>query len=300
MNFIDIFYQPGGWVYSSILAAFVSAFLMLTNQYFKQSGGAMVLVFRIIVAIILLPFMFYVEIPKTWTFYIALLIAASSGGMADIRTVNLVAKYGGGMVSRMRPLVIFLTFPLWFFFDNALFFKYLEHPAKSTAIVLALIGCAYFASRFKKCEINKAAIKDMLPALVAYSVASIASKIAAMQGGYQQIVIPYLCIQSIMITPIIATYLAFTDKAQLKMKVILDKRMLQAAGSFAFFWMMAVALQVISLANVPNPAYYGAIGQLSPVIISLIYLAVGHKEKGDVVSGFGIVLCAVAISLLSV
>jgi len=301
MGFFEVFTSGHGWIYAAFCSTVISAFMMLVNQIFKQNGGPMVLLFRFFVFASLLPFTFLVAPPESWKFYAAIAAAALSGGIADIRILNITAKYGGGMASRLNPLAIFTTFPIWFFFDNDLLQNYIQNPLKSAGIIATLIGGVYFSSRFRKCEINKNAIIDYLPCLFGYTIASIAAKIAATQGGDRNsILLFYMFGQSLFLIPIVSLYMAVFDKKSLALAKIFNKQVLLAAFAFAFFWMASMLFRVTSLMTVPNPAYITVIGLLTPVIIAMIYRIVKHKEDGDVASGFGIVLCAMLMSLLTI
>lgn len=299
MGFFEIFTGPAGWVYSSVIASIIASFMFLLNQYFKQCGVMMVILFRSFVFLTLLPAAFFVAPPTSKTFYLAITATALSGGIADIRFLNMAAKYGGGMVARLRPLVVFALFPLWFLFDFELFFKYLDSPLRSLAIVATLVACVFFAMRFKKCDVSNNALIDMLPCLLGYTIAGVAGKIAATNGDKTSILLYYPLIQSAIIPPIVILFRAL-KKQPIISKAIMSKALLGSSFLFALFWMSVIAFQVTAMMTIPNPAYFVAINQLTPVIISLIYFAIKHKEEGDVKAGFGIVLCAVILSLLAI
>lgn len=301
MVLLDFLTGPAGWVYSSVIAAFVASFMILLNQYFKQCGMMMVIVFRSFVFLILLPAAFFISPPTSKVFYAALTITALSGGIADVRFLNIAAKYGGGMAARLRPLVVFALFPLWFLFDFELFFQYVNDPIRSLAIIATLVACVAFAMCFKKCEISQNALIDMLPCIFGYTIAGVAGKIAATSGGVDKmaILLYYPLVQSAIIVPAIILFRAFRREPVLS-RAVMSKRLITSSFIFALFWMSVIVFQVTAMMTIPNPAYFVAIQQLTPVMIALIYYFVRHKEEGDVKAGFGIVVCAVVLSLLSV
>ncbi len=292
----------GGWVFSALISTLFVACFLLANQYFKKPGNFLVFWFRVVAVVVLSPVMFFIEWPQNQNFYIFAVLSAFAAGYENLRTFDVAAKYGGGVVSRLMPLVIFFAFPIWFFIDINLFYEYLAHPLNSMGIIATLVGVVYFSSSMNKTEINKEAFKMFLPALLAYAAAAVLNKSAMINGKTIDAVLCYMFIQSLLIIPLFGIYNVFVGR-QPKLSTLLrsgSNGMLKASLVCAGIWIAFVTFKCIAMVNIPNPAYIVAINQLVPVIISLFYVAIKHKEEGDVKNGFGLVACAVAMAFLTV
>ncbi len=295
------FTSDGGWLAASLISVFFLVCMLLSNQYFKKPGRFLVLWFRSIIVISLLPIMFFIDWPDNHNFYIFTALSSAFACFLDMRTFDVLAKYGGGFVSRIKPITIFIAFPLWFCMDFSLFYEYLENPLNSLGIVVTLIGVGYFASRSNRNEINKEAFKMFMPALLAGAIATVFNKAAMVNGSTLDAVVCYMFIQSALVLPIMVGYNTYVRRFH-KLKVIVrsSKNMLIPSLITAMLWFAIVLFKCTAMITIPNPAYFIAIGQLAPVLISLFYFAIKHKEEGDVINGFGVVACAVVMAFLAV
>ncbi len=297
----NVLVGDGGWLIASLISTLFLTFLILSNQYFKRPGNFLVFWFRLVTVIGLAPLLFFVEWPDNQNFYIFTVATSIFACFTDMRTFDVVAKYGGGFVSRAIPLTIFIAFPLWFLVDASLLYEYMEHPLNSAGILLTLIGVAYFSSCSNKCEINKEAFKMYLPALIAGAIATVLNKSAMVNGATLDAIICYMFIQSLLILPIMGVYNTYVGRYP-KFKVILysRKNMLIPCVATSLLWSTIVLFKCTAMITVPNPAYFIAINQLAPILISLLYFVVKHKEEGNVWYGFGVVACAVVMAFLTV
>ncbi len=291
----------GGWVISSLMSTFFVACFLICNQYFKKPGNFLVFWFRVVAIVLLFPMLFFIEWPDNQSFYVFAVLSAFAAGYENLRTFDVAAKYGGGIVSRLMPLVIFCTFPIWFFIDTSLFYEYVDNPLNSIGIILTLAGVVYFSSQTNKSKLNKEAFRMFLPAIFAYAAAAVLNKSAMIHGKTIDAVICYMFIQSLLILPLFGVYNAFVGR-QPKFKTIIksSKGMLPAAVLAAFIWITFVMFKCIAMITIPNPAYLVALNQMAPVMISLFYLAIKYKEEGDVKYGFGVVACAILMAFLTV
>lgn len=301
MSGFSTFMAGSGWVLFSLVAAVFSAGMYLTNQYLKQPGHVLVFWSRVLVVIVLSPIIPFFDLPTDWRFYAVLVATVFFGTVADMRTFNVSAKYGGGVVSRVQPLVVWGTFFLWFLFDPALLQKYAAHPFNTAGILLALGGCVFFAQRLNKCAITKAAMIEMLPALFGYTMTMVLNKYAMAHGNLHGAVIGYMYIQSVIAVIVLGPYVAWKEKdLGLKAKNWLTKGMIAAALLMTVSWIGHMIFKNYAMAFTQNPAYQVALNLTTPVFIAAFYFFVKHKEEADVKSGFGVVLCAVLLVLLTV
>ncbi len=297
--FFNFFTTGAGWIFAGIGVAIINATTLLINQYFKVPGSLLAFWSRLCTIALITPFMFMVEWPSEPMFYVAVIGTAFGACYGDIRAYNVMAHYGGGAVSRLLPLIMFMVFPLWFLFDLELLAKYIDQPLKSLGIIASLIACGYFTYNLKKCPVSEGALKMLLPALICYALNSLFGKYAMQFGDYEGAVLCYIFIQSIFVFSIISIkFVSDSLRGKETFKFIARREVAGVAVVISVLWIAAMVFQNTARITVPNPAYLFVIGQLSTVLISIFYLVIKHKEEGDVASGFGIVVCAIVLSLL--
>ena len=288
----------GGWVFFAACGAMFSGGVVLLNQFMRVPGKFLVLWSRIVTVAAMLPFIGAIDWPDDWRYYAAVACTAVFAGIGDIRIFDAAAKHGGGVVARLSPLSVWGAFFLWFAFEPLLVLDYAARPLNTAVILLALGGCVFFAQRQNKCEISRAALKDMLPALACYAMTVVLNKYSMSFGEITGAVFGYITLQSLFVALFLGARLTL-GKAPLPQDFV-SRKILLAAAIMTALWITAMAFKNYTMPFVPTPAYPAAIGLTSPVFIALFYRFIGHKEKGDVLSGMGIVACAALLALATV
>ena len=301
MTQFESFMSGWGWAVFCLVSAFFSAGVSLINQYMKQPGHFLVFWSRVWVVLVLAPLIAQMTMPTDPLFYGAVLLTALLGVTADIRTFNVAARYGGGVVLRVQPLIVFLSFFLWFFFDPHMLGKYIAHPFNTAGILVALLGCAYFSARLRKCHISRAAFTEMLPVRVCYSLTTVLGKYAMTHGPLTGAVYGYMFAQSAIGAAMIGGYSIWLEGKPLPAPVVWrTKKMLIASLLAGFGWILSMTFKNYAMAFIPNPSYQAAINQTSPVFVAIFYWLVKHKEEADVASGMGVVASATLLALMAV
>lgn len=294
------FMSAGGWAVFSLVAAVFSAAFYLVNQYSRQPGGAVVLWMRACVVVLMTPWMFHVDWPRNPAFYAIVAVTAFLGVLGDVRTMNVSAQYGGGVVSRVMPMTVWGSFFLWLLIKPSLIGAYLSHPLNSLGIFAALAGCVYFAARLRRCDLTQAALRAMLPALVAYTFSVTLNKVAmdygAGEASFSGVVYTYMYVQSLIGVFIMLPLEYRRAGAALRP----DRVLLIAALAAAAVWIGHMVHKNYAMAYTANPSYQAAINLTAPVFISVFYWLRRHREEADVLSGMGVVICAIALALLTV
>jgi len=298
MNSFAAFMSGWGWVGFSVVAAAFSAVFYLVNQYAKQPGDVLVVGMRILIVALMTPFVWHMEFPGEPLFYGVVLATAVLGAGADVRTMNVAAKYGAGVPARLMPASVFISFFLWLAFDPALIARYVDHPINTAGILTALAASAWFASHLKKCALSRNAFVEMIPALIGYTLTTVLNKYAMGLAPVTEAVFGYMYIQSMAAVVLVGGYAL--SKKSFRGSFRLTKPVLAASLLMALAWIFHMIFKNYAMAYTENPSYQGAINLLAPVFISLFYLAVKHKEEADVKSGLGIVACAMILALLTV
>jgi hypothetical protein len=292
-----------GWAIFSVIAAVFSAGFYLVNQYLRQPGHFVTFWMRVMIVLGMAPMMQHLSLPHDPAFYALVFLSVVTGTFADIRAMNASASFGGGVVSRVMPLSVWGAFFLWLPVHPETLKIYMAHPLNTLGIAAALGLCVYFAMRMNRSDISKSAFISMLPALLGYAAANVINK-QAMHYGFAAenlagAVYGYMFVQSAIAVPLVGVYCLWQHKKQ-PLLIQNPRTLTIAALLLALFWFCHMIFKNYAMAFTPNPAYMAALGLLSPVFISAFYFLTGHREKTDVVSGFGIVASALLLAALTV
>lgn len=309
----DLFMAGNGWAWFSLAAAVFSAGFYLVNQYWRLPGDLLVFVMRIMIVALMTPFVHALDWPSNPQFYITVAATVALGTSADVRTFNASAKFGAGMVSRLMPVTVLVAFFLWFAVRPALLFEYLARPALAMGILLSLAACVYFAARLNRCEISRSAMIFMAPALAGYTATTVLNKYAmdfgAAAADFSGVALGYMYIQSLIALLLVGPYILWQRR---KRSVPLTQAvptvpppplhlpaLLAASFAAALVWIGHMVFKNYAMAYAENPSYQAAIGLTAPVMIALVYRAVGHREETDVRAGMGIVVAALLLVIVT-
>lgn len=308
------------WVPPAFFASVMLAGIFLLNQYYKLPGEKLVLWSRGFVILALAPVMYGLRLPVDPVFYCAVGVTAIFAAIGDARCFDVCAKYGGGVVTRLQALTIWVSFFLWLIVNPAIIAEYLARPLWSLGVLAALSACFYFAVSLRKCPVSRAAFVAILPVVTLYGANMVLAKIAMTHSDLHSGVFGYALIQSILVVafihagrmfralrrtanpasvssaPAVAAETAETppDPAPAR------KLLLTGALAMAVVWLSQVSLKNYAFTFSPNPAYVAAVLELSPVWALLFYRFTGHKEEADIKAGLGIMASAVVLSLLTI
>ena len=300
--------QGGGWAVFAVVAAAFSAVFYLVNQYLRQPGYLIVFWMRVIAVVALAPVIGMFAMPTDPRFYIGVALTVFFSTYGDIRTFDVSAKYGGGVVSRLQPLIVWGSFAIWFAFDPSLMDFYFSQPLRTLGICAALGGCVYFAMRMNRSPMNREAFKEMLPALGAYVMTTVLNKYALMHGSMNGAVFGYMFVQSLLAVFFAGGYAMWRIRNPLPLRAITAPALNVPAWSalplaalmIAAAWICHMIYKNYAMIFTVNPAYVAALGLTAPVFIALYYRIVKHKEQEETLSGYGIVACALFLVLLTI
>lgn len=300
--------QNGGWAVFALVSAAFSAVFYLINQYLRQPGYLLVFWMRVIAVVALTPVMGMFAWPTDPYFYITVAFTVLFSTYGDIRTFDVSARYGGGVVSRLQPMIVWGAFAVWFAFDPALIMFYLHQPLRSLGICVALAGCVYFAMRMNRSPLNREAFTEMLPALGAYVMTTVLNKYALMHAPLNSAVYGYMFVQSLLAVFCAGGYAIWRLRNPLPIRAIIAPvvdvpvwaALPLASLMIAAAWICHMIYKNYAMIFTLNPAYVAALGLTAPVFIAIYYRIVKHKEQEETLSGYGIVTCALLLVLLTI
>ncbi len=286
------------FVYALISSGFLSCFFLI-NQYFKVSGKSIVFWSRLFCFLALLPFFLngMFTLPDSSLFYLLCFSVGLLATYGDIKFLNLSVKYGGGLVSRLSPVLVLISFSIWVVIDPNSILKYQDQPIIILSIFIALMGCLFFSLKLNKCNITKSAFLSLLPALIALAITGPLNKHAMDISDLNSGVFSYILLQSIFMVFVLLVSDMVSSKKEIFNVKIFDFNNLKIG-----FLMMIILAGIgisknYSMSFTDNPGYVNAVMLLSPIWISIFYKAIKHKEESDVKSAMGIVFSVMILIL---
>jgi hypothetical protein len=284
------------WIIPALIAAFAQAASPLICERFSVQPMVALWWMRLVGILGILPFALATPAPQNPIFYILILIGAVIFSYSDIIRTNVAAKNGAGIVTRLDPLSVALTFVLWTGLNPKQLHDYLMHPMQFLGMSLSLMGTVYFALRLGKCKINRTAINTLIPQLLLSAIGIILGKYAMNLTNPQSGAVYYALVQCGFVW-LIYIGLQISPLAHQKPHLVpkisdLFTRISVLSGVLCgLAWLLHTPMKWYAIAQVSNPAYITIIGLSAPFWVLLFYRLIGKKEEGDVKSGLGIVIC---------
>ena len=286
------------WALFSLLGAFCQAGSRLINQFLKLPGAQLVLAVKFLMAIYVLPVVVFCQWPSEPWFYIWIFIQAPCVYIMERRRQNLVARYGGGAVGRLEPLSLPLLFLLWFAVKPDLLIENLQEPLRFVGITLMICGIAYFSMRLRHCDVSFEVMKQMAPVVICIALVSLFAKLAIDYGVGVEAVIVYVFLQSVFSSLIAMGVHGVEVRHKDNVAPVFDKKVWKGALLLACCVTCGVTMRMLGVQLADNPAYVNAIVATSPFWVILFYRLFGHEDKGDVLSGLGVVVCGIVMTLI--
>lgn len=284
------------WAVFGLISASLSTGVMLTPEHAKLPGFVMAFWNKVACALFALPFVLYFGVPDDPVFYGILIAQALLWAISDVIFFGAVPVVGAGVISRIMPITVIITFFAWFLLDPATLQKYLETPYLSAGVVAALCASVYFALRLKQCPVSWRAIRMVWFVIFAATAGPIAQKILIGRSPVAQGPFAYVFFEALAMLGFYGLYALW--KRPVAMADFINKPALRAGFSVGLFSFLMLASNVTALRYVDNPGLLPAVKFTDSFIILVIYKLTGRKEDSDVLAGIGIVICAAAIIVL--
>jgi hypothetical protein len=273
----------------------------MINQYYKVPGHYLILWQRLFIFLCLFPFAFIIDWPVDPLFYAIIAFTAITATLGDIRFFNVTAKYGGGVVSRIQPLSVWVSFILWFAIEPQQLFNAFDQPFRMGGIILSLAGCVYFASHLRHCKISKDAFVKLSPTVIGYGLNMVLAKYVFGMAALNSGVFAYMFVQTIFAIPICAVFLLKDQKRGISYNFpFKNKTVIWAGFLMCLGWITHMVLKGYASVFAENPGYVSALMLTTPLWISLIYKYIGHKEETNVIHGMGVVACSILLSIFAI
>lgn len=283
------------WAFFALICAASSALVLLIPERVKCDGFALAFWNKVAAFIFMVPIVLFTGLPGQWEFYALVAAQACLWVISDVIFFRALPQVGAGVISRILPCSVILTFVLWFFFDPELLRQYADQPVLSGFVCAALLGSVYFATRLKRDPVSWRAVRMIWFVLFAAVIGPLMYKMVTQHTTIEQGPFAFVLFESFVMVSIWSVFYAV--KKPIPASVLFSKESLRGGA------MVGAAMCVVSLSKfaamhyVDNPGLVPAVKYLDAIIVVAYYHAIGKTESADVVAGLGIVACAAVIIL---
>ena len=287
------------WFVFAISAAILSAANRLSNQYLKLPGHYLTVTIKSFQILYFFPFLFFVDWPDNYLFYLMAFLTGPLVLLQDRTFFNFTAQYGAGPISRVEPLSIPFVFTAWLFLHPSQLFELAETPLVTLGIAGCLTFCVYCALSMKKCVLSFEILRAMIPLVVIMGTINILAKTGIDQAPSFDGIVVYGFIQSmtlVVLSPLMNKKV--NENSATGLNVENRQRFFSAAFLLSLLMMGIIIFRLYGFIYTPNPAYVTAVMLTAPFGIMIFYRVIGHREGGNILAGIGIVVSAIALSLL--
>lgn len=284
------------WAILALASALATTAIPLVQEKFKAEGFSLALWVKIFIALFMVPFVWTVGAPQDPLFYFYVALTAGIYCISDVFYYRAVPVVGSGLMTRLLPASVIMTFLLWFIVQPSLLIPYWENPVKGGAIVIILLFFALCATRAKRCDVSWQGVIMIWPVLAAACVGPIFTKLALNHANAMQASFSYVFFQGLMM---VAIYLVtYKIRRPVTRAMLLAPHTIKTGALLAIVGAVSVLLKTRAIQLVDNPAFVAIILFTDCLWVLLIYRLRGQKENGNIWAGLGIVLCAMLLVLV--
>lgn len=281
------------WSAYAFAAAFSMTAIPLIQEKFKADSFSLVFWNKIIVAIIMLPFILSIGLPQDPAFYGYCLSAAVLYTISDVIYFRAVPIIGSGMVTRLLPSAVVISFFLWFAIDPDTITPYTTPAWKIPAIGGILALFLYSAMQVRKCAISWQGVRYLWPVIFAASTGGSLVKLTLQHASPAQGIIAFMFVQSLMMVALLGIY--YQIKKPVPAAVMRSVNTLRTALIIGTVSTIPIFLKTTALRLADNPGIVLMILTTDFLWVMLVYRLIGRNEKGNLWAGIGIVTSAVLL-----
>ena len=253
------------WVLFALGASIVNALYYMCLQNIKLKPRIFMIYRGLVVALLVVPFLFFYSVLSAWQFYLISFIQGLIIAYLDFRLFKANRRYGAETVSSITPLTVAAVFIIWCVVDPLIIVKYADNPLQSAAIISAICGIIFAMMKYREVNFTKEAVVYLIPVIMLDAVCSVLNK-TIMQ--YSEDSLYGLCYWRIFITSMIVgiVHLIFFLKNKYPVAELTDRNSLKKTWFFIFM-PMSMLFRNMGMYYAENPSYVSAI-----VYIALLWI----------------------------
>lgn len=284
------------WAFFALLCAASSALVLIIPERLKCDGFALAYWNKATAFVLMIPFVLYAGLPTQWEFYALVAAQALLWVVSDVIFFRALPVVGAGVISRLLPATVIVTFVAWFAFDPALLADYAATPVRSALICAALGLSVYFAMRLKRDPVTWGAVRMIWFVLFAAIIGPLMYKMVTKHVSIEQGPFAFVMFEAFIMVTLWSVFYAV--KKPIPTAVLFSKESLRGGAIVGAAMCLVSLSKFAAMHYVDNPGLVPAVKYLDAIIVMAYYRAIGKVEKADVVAGLGIVGCAAAIIVL--
>jgi hypothetical protein len=286
------------WIAALFFSIGVAGYISV-NQQFKLPAHILAVWRGFGVGVLMLPFVFSVAPPQTWKFYILAVLCGFCAGYYDNRAFLGSAKFGGGVISRLRSLSVIFASIFWWMVKPEEFLQLIQKPLILSGVIACLLGCVIAMFLIRKAKVDKEAFWFFFPSIIVAALSVIFAKFAIVEAELSRTIPYYIFIVSLVSGLMNLLIHCKNKKCDFSEDKMFSKKSMIGGLVVVMFMIIMMFFRNYSLAYVPNPAYVSVIGYSSVIWIILFNKFKGVKDETNVFGGMLFVVSAVSLILLS-
>lgn len=284
------------WALFAVAASLLICAIPLIQEKFKADGFSVAFWAQVTVLAISTPLALWNGLPEDPRFYAAVVGTALLWSVSDVIYFTSVPKVGAGIVSRLLPSAVIISFILWFIIDPALLDKYLARPWQAIAICVIILASVILTTLIRRCSFSWQAVRMIWFIIFAASIGPVIVKFSLGYAPASQAPLSYMCINA---TFMVTTWLIYyAIRKPVPTQTLLSGYSMRTGTLIGLFGATTSYLKTNALLLVEHPAYVQVILFSDSLWILLIYRLMGRKENGSILPSLGIVACAVALVIV--
>ncbi len=284
------------WSVYALTASLTITSLPLIQEKFKANAYALTFWVKVCTALLITPYIIQTGLPTAWQFYFFTALTCVLYAVSDIIYFKAVPVVGSGVVTRILPASVIVTFFIWFAVDPALIDTYTSEPWKMAAILGIMVLFVCCATFVKKCPVSWQGVKLIWFVLFAASVGPIITKLALIHTTQQQGAPSYIFVQGLITTTMLGIVYSF--KKPVSKQEFFSRHSIQTSFIIGFLAVITTFFKISAIQLVDNPGFVSMILFTDALWVILIYKIIGRKEESNIWAGLGIVACAALIVLV--
>ncbi|MBV6632483.1 MAG: hypothetical protein KI792_05540 [Alphaproteobacteria bacterium] len=288
------------WLYA-IGFTFGFAAFVLINQQMKMRADLMIAWRGIMLAIAMAPVMLFIDFPTSTGFIISVLAVGVVASLTDMKVLSLSAEIGGGPLSRLLPIGVWLSFALWTTVDASYREALFSDPGQALGILACLVLCVLAAAMLRRDPVSRAALPMVIPVIIGGALIDFLNKSAmgfAEPGKILDAGLAYIWLQNLVISVLMMGRLTMLRGDNWRVEM-LDRRLVITAAVFSLLVAFVTLIRNFAMAGTPNPGYVGAIGLGATVLIILFNRWRDVPDKSNIMAGLAFVASAAMLVLIT-
>ena len=284
------------WILLGFAASLFNTAIPLIQEKFKADAFAVAYWIKIAVVVLTFPFVIYYGFPTDPGFYLMVALGSLIWCVNDVIYFKAVATVGAGVVSRILPASVIISFLAWFAFEPALIDKYIAEPVQSAAIIAIVLTSVFFAFQLKRCPITWQGIQMVWFVVLAAAIGPLVDKTALGYAPAAQAPFAYAFMQGLCMLIVWSVFAAI--RKPVSRAVFLSTPSVKGGLAIGVVATIKLCLKFAALQYCEHPALLSVILFTDALWIIFYYRLTGREDKSNIWAGLGLVGCAAALVLV--